>query len=299
MSRKRVTIVALIALLAGIIFGASLVEIRQPERSADKRSGRGDSDDLSSPDSQIGSGLGRDAQIEPGTVYRMPEGPDSVGPPFPEKVVKIARLDLFVDERRVDDAASRAEQIGESMGGYLARSSRTDSGEGIRKATMTIRVPTDRFEEALDKLGELGEIVSLETSVEDHSSKMVDLDPRIRNKEAHRDRLLALMSQAGSVQDTLSIQDRLQGVTEELEVLKAQKASLESRISYASIELSMTEEHLADSDYWSRATRVFVSTLGVVSLAVAPLVAIALFAAPLALGVRIALGRRRGRNRDL
>lgn len=301
MGRKRALLLASVAAVAGLAFGAGVARVGlTPGGTAGERPATEDSAE------EIRGGRPPSTTPEdagPASAGTVPEV-ESDGPPLPGKLAKSASMEIAVGEGGVDGAATRAEEIAASLGGYPARSNRSDSGDGRRTASLVLRVPADRFEEALRRLGDLGETLRLETSAEDQSSKIVDLDARIRNKEAHRDRLLAIMAEARSVQETLSVQDRLQSVTEELEVLKAQKAGLESKTSYATTSVSITEDHTGDFTgkrpgnfgYWDRAVRVFTATLGVIIVALAPVLALAVVVVPAGWALRSGVRRFRRRS---
>jgi hypothetical protein len=69
------------------------------------------------------------------------------------------------------------------MGGYVGGS---QAGTQEQTASVTLRVPADRFDELLTRLQELPDValMSMSTREEDVTRQIVDLDARIRNLEA-------------------------------------------------------------------------------------------------------------------
>jgi hypothetical protein len=126
---------------------------------------------------------------------------------------------------QVEPGLAAVEQIARDLGGYLAV--RNDS-------SITIRVPRGAFDEAIRRIGLTGDVVHKEISAEDVTDKYVDMESRLRNAKAMRDRLQDLLQRA-QVKEALEIQVQLGKVTEEIEVLEGQLKLMRDKIAYSSI----------------------------------------------------------------
>jgi hypothetical protein len=126
---------------------------------------------------------------------------------------------------QVDPGLSAVEQIARDLGGYLAV--RTDS-------SITIRVPRASFDEAIRRIGATGDVLHKQITAEDVTDKFVDMESRLRNAKAMRDRLQDLLQKA-NVKEAIEIQAQLGKVTEEIEVLEGQLKLMRDKIAYSSI----------------------------------------------------------------
>lgn len=241
--------------------------------------GGGETDASYSPAKQGADGVTSEEAVAPGlsggsgsSIGRPDIVPDDSSiPPLPDKVVKSGDVQLQVHEGGVNDAYTRAMGIAREFGGYIASSS-TSNQPGGSTAMVLLKVPAGRFEEAVDRLHGLGEVKSLSISGQDVSAQYVDLQARIANLEAQRDQLRTLMTQAKTVQETMAIQDRLFSVTQQIEQLKGQLQMLETKTSYGTLSLTISDipdgtRPLPQPEGWgtrealSKAAHAFVDTL--------------------------------------
>lgn len=225
--------------------------------------------------------------------------PDSSAP---ERVIKTGDLSIAVPDGDVQQTHLRAGAIARELGGYVSSSS-SSSGTKGGTATVVVRVPAERFEEMAEKASALGEVRSMSTSGQDVSAQFVDLEARLRNLEAQREQILTLMTQAKTVQETITIQDRLFSVTEQIERIKGQLKSLESKAAYSTLTVTVTQTSApAPGDGWgtgkalSRAAHAFVDTLNGFIVLLGPLAFLAIVAVAIWIPVRIAVRRRRART---
>ncbi|MEO8799879.1 MAG: DUF4349 domain-containing protein, partial [Polyangiaceae bacterium] len=126
---------------------------------------------------------------------------------------------------QVEPGLAAVEQIGKDLGGYLAM--RNDT-------SITIRVPRASFDEAIRRIGLTGDVIHKEVSAEDVTDQFVDMEARLRNAKAMRDRLQELLQRA-AVKEAIEIQAQLGKVTEEIERLEGQLKLMRDKIAYSSI----------------------------------------------------------------
>jgi len=129
---------------------------------------------------------------------------------------------------QVSPALDAIEGIARSMGGYLE--SRNDT-------QIQIRIPRARFDEALHKVEASGDVIHRDVSAQDVTDAYFDLDARLRNARAVRDRLQALLEKA-AVKEAIEIQKELERVTGEIEVLQGKLKLLSNKIAYSTIDVS-------------------------------------------------------------
>lgn len=114
-------------------------------------------------------------------------------------------------------------------------------GEQERAASVTIRVPADRFDEVLAQIrAAAAEVVSSNVNTRDVTDQYVDLQARLSSKRAEEQSYLSLLARAEKVEDILKIDQALASVRTQIEQLSGQLASLKTRIAYATITVRVT-----------------------------------------------------------
>jgi hypothetical protein len=129
---------------------------------------------------------------------------------------------------QVEQGLGAVEGIAKELGGYL--SSRADKA-------ITVRVPRHKFRDALTRIEQMGNVLHRSVGAEDVTDQYVDMDIRLKNGRAMRDRLQQLLQNAG-VKEALDIEKELARVTQEIEQLEGRLKLLRDRISYATITVS-------------------------------------------------------------
>jgi hypothetical protein len=229
-----------------------------------------------------GTQAGYDMTLDSGKVRemsatRLPE----VGP----SVIKTAELSVEVARGDFQESVQRAVQSAARYGGFVF--STTVDDDSSRSGTIVIRVPSVRFEEALDDLKGLGDTERESISGQDVSQEFVDLRARQRNLEAQEAVLLELMNRARSVTDTIRVQSELQGVQLDIERIRGQLRYLEDQTDFGTITAHLSEAGAAASKpgtierAWQQAVEMslrFLSTLIVASGVIIPLAILALIA---------------------
>ena len=124
----------------------------------------------------------------------------------------------------------------------------------------------------------LGTVQNLAIGGQDVSAQYVDLQARLKNAEAQRDAMLALLGQAKTVADIIAVQTQLGQITAQIEQLKGQISYYDHATSYSTISVSVHEAAVAlkpaNTDSWGVSAALlqglhgFVSTLDYVLVGV-------------------------------
>jgi hypothetical protein len=84
-------------------------------------------------------------------------------------------------------------------------------------------------------------VVESSTSTQDVTEQVVDLQARLENLRAERERLRELYQRANDTEDVLAVERRLSEVQTEIERTEARLQSLERRVAYSTITVEMRE----------------------------------------------------------
>src|SRR5437762_1294802 len=116
-------------------------------------------------------------------------------------------LTAKIDMRSKDPWATsdRAQAIASGLGGDVLNLTQSGSGD-TRSASLTIRVPSSRFADALQQLRTLeGEIQTSGVSAQDVTDQFVDLQARLAAKQAEEQRYIAILNRANTIDEILKV----------------------------------------------------------------------------------------------
>jgi hypothetical protein len=155
------------------------------------------------------------------------------------KIVKTGYLTLEVED--IAETIDKVADMAAELGGYVVSSDKHEY-EGGTSGRISIRVPSERFEEAFESLRQFAIAVPYEnTEAVDVTEEYVDLEARLRNLEATEAQYLALMEKAEEVEDMLMVQKELSNVREEIERIEGRMLYLERTSDMALIEINLQE----------------------------------------------------------
>lgn len=158
-------------------------------------------------------------------------------------VIHTANMSIVVPEPSA--SVQEIANLANDMGGFVVSSNVfqtffSEANVSADRASITIRVPSERLDEALAaiKTGAT-EIQSESISGQDVTQEFTDLQSRLRNLEAAEEQLLEIMEAATDTEDVLQVFENLRRVSEEIEVIKGriQYLSESARLSAIAVEL--------------------------------------------------------------
>lgn len=174
----------------------------------------------------------------PGTQAQSTPGVP-VSPQAP-MIIKNGEIDLLVKDTTI--AIDQVTQIAGDNGGYVISSQAVDTGD-TKTATMTIGVRADQFDTAMRRLRQIAIKVQREiSSGQDVSSEYVDLQSRLRNLEATRDRVQALLAQAKTVTEAMQINQQLSDIEGQIEQIEGRMTYLSGRAAYSTITITLIQQ---------------------------------------------------------
>ena len=132
-------------------------------------------------------------------------------------------------------AAGSVRGIATAAGGYQA-----SADGGGSQITVSLRVPTDQYDAVLDKLAAVGEVTARSESSQDVTAQSADVNSRVESMTASVARVRALLAQATTIADVISIESELSVREANLESLQQQQAALNGQVAMSTISLSLS-----------------------------------------------------------
>jgi hypothetical protein len=156
------------------------------------------------------------------------------------KLVRNASLDLVV--KRPAESAEQVRALAQRIGGYL-ENSQVSGDQDAPNASLTVRVPAARFEEARAEIRKLGlRIESEKVDAQDVTRQYVDQDARLRNLRAEEEQLLGILKRASTVSDTLEVSEKLNDLRGQIEQQQSEFEALSKQIETVAITVSLRAE---------------------------------------------------------
>lgn len=165
----------------------------------------------------------------------------------PEKLIYSASA--TVETTEFDQTVEKLSALVEQYGGFVQSSSVNGSNyytqsrgySSERYANYVIRVPSDRFSTLMSSLSTLGNVPYSHTYTENITAQYYDTDARLTAYKTQEARLLEMMEAAESVDDLITIEEKLTQLRYQIESLQSTLRNWDRQVSYSTLDLSVQE----------------------------------------------------------
>lgn len=166
----------------------------------------------------------------------------------PSMVIRTGTATVEVDS--VEAAVARVQRLAVQLGGYVGNTSLNTGDEERRSATIELKIPAARFDQAVNGLRPVGKVESVQTQAQDVGEEYVDLAARNANARRLEERLLALLAtRTGKLEDVLAVERELARVRQEIDVQEGRLRYLRSRVAVSTLTVTLHEPHPLVGDY--------------------------------------------------
>ena len=150
--------------------------------------------------------------------------------------LRIQRGSIALQVERVPDAVLAIEAIARDLDAFIE----SQQSYKDESASLVLRVPADRLDQALARLAELGEETRRKIEARDVTDEVGDLEARRHNLIALRDRMRSLLQRAVSVEDVLRVEKELTRLQTELDALEGRLTRLKHDVARARLEVHLS-----------------------------------------------------------
>lgn len=145
-------------------------------------------------------------------------------------LIYVGDLQMAVDEAELVSTLDKVIDVAEALGGYLA---------GRKDTSVQVRIPSYRFRDGLTRIEKLGEVLHRTVTADDVSEQYSDLEVRMLNLKATRQRLQEFLARAGTIQDMLTVAQELERVAAALEQIEGKMRFLRSRAAFSLVTVAV------------------------------------------------------------
>ena len=147
-------------------------------------------------------------------------------------VVRTAQLTLQVAD---PTAATRGVRTAVAAAGGVVAEEQVDT----TGAWLVVRVPASGLDRLVDDLAATGTVLARSGRTEDATEQVVDLDSRIATQQASVTRVRALLAQATSIGDIVSVEAELARREADLDSLQRRLATLKDRVALSTLTVEL------------------------------------------------------------
>jgi PKD repeat protein len=167
----------------------------------------------------------------------------SYSPDTNRMIVRTGNISILVVD--IPDSVNTISQLAQQFDGYVV-SSRTWKDDNNIHGSISIRVPSEQYDNVLSKLNQLAdEVISQNTTSEDVTEEYTDLNAKLTNLQAAEQQLLTIMNRAEKVEDVLAVQAQLTDVRSQIEQIKGRMQYLERTSSTSLINVNLEQSQLS------------------------------------------------------
>jgi uncharacterized protein DUF4349 len=162
-------------------------------------------------------------------------------PPTPaDMVIRSGTASIQVDS--IEPALAAVRALALRVGGYIANT-QIQGGDGqLRLATLEVKMPAARFEEALGGLQPIGKVEAVNVTAEDVGEEFVDVTARMENARRLERRLIGILAnRTGKLHDVLEIEQELARVREEIERHEGRLRYLRAHVATSTLAVTVHE----------------------------------------------------------
>jgi len=156
-------------------------------------------------------------------------------------IIRTGQASVEVDslERGIRAVRSLAGRVG----GYIANSSIAEGTDQMHSATLEIKIPAPRFEDAIGGLQPIGHLESVSVNAEDVGEEFVDVAARAMNGHKLEQRLIDILgTRTGKLSDVLAVERELARVREDIERQEGRMRYLRTRAAMSTLSVTVHEK---------------------------------------------------------
>jgi anti-sigma factor RsiW len=153
---------------------------------------------------------------------------------------------LTISVKDLAATRGRLDAILRARGGYVANITINTEKDEPASLNAEAHIPADVCDAALADLRALGHVEQEQQGSEEVTSQVVDLNLRLKNARLTESTLEDILrTRAGKLSDVLDVEKEMANVRGDIERMEGEQKALNSRVAYASIQLTLNQEYAA------------------------------------------------------
>jgi uncharacterized protein DUF4349 len=139
-------------------------------------------------------------------------------------------LDVRVDAEQFGSTLDAVVDAAAGLGGYIAAQD---------DHSVTVRVPSARFRDAIRAVEKLGEVTHRSVQAQDVTEEFHDLGVRLKSMQATRDRLQEFLGRAKTIEEVLRLEQELGRIAGEIDRLEGRIRFLQAQAAFSTLTVAL------------------------------------------------------------
>lgn len=172
---------------------------------------------------------------------------ENMNTPMGRKIISSYTVDM--ETKEYDESIKSLNNLISSYGGFMTQTN--EGNYNNRYITMTVSIPSNKAAEFIDKVGEIENLIINEKSLnsEDVTDRYTDTELRLKTLREKLERLNALQAEQPELEELLKLENEITNTILEIERIEGSLRSMDSKIDYTTIDLSIREISSVVSTY--------------------------------------------------
>lgn len=175
----------------------------------------------------------------------------------------IYTADLTLRVKDVPAAGTAATGDVTAVGGYVSSEQEIipQTKDGVPQINLQLKIPVAQWQQTFAKLSQLGKQLAQSQQAVDVTQQVADVNSRVASAQSAISQLRALLKNAGSVSQLLSVQNEINSQESDLEALLAQQQALAHQTSYATVTVTLVGQHARIVQHHKKTSHGFAAGL--------------------------------------
>lgn len=149
-----------------------------------------------------------------------------------KKLIKTGNISLEIEN--LSESILKVEEWVLNYDGYISTSSNSE-----KNAWFNIKIPSTKFDDAMNSACSLGNVLNHLENTEDVSEQYYDLESRLQNKKTMKSKLENYLKNAKDIKDLLEIERELNSVISEIDSMEGRLKRLANQVEYSTITINL------------------------------------------------------------
>ncbi|NBI91307.1 DUF4349 domain-containing protein [Lachnospiraceae bacterium] len=208
-----------------------------------------------------------DYAAEEGVEAAATDGGETVSVASNRKLIKDVYMDVETGD--FDKLLATVEGRVDALGGYIENMNVHNGsgayGNSLKGANLTIRIPKDKLGQFVTEVSECSNVVSRSEKTQDVTMEYVDLESHKKALMTEQERLLELLGRADTMEDIITIEERLSQIRYEMESMESQLRTYDNLVDFSTVTLSIKEVEVLtptrEETAWEKMSKGFVASM--------------------------------------
>ena len=161
-------------------------------------------------------------------------------------IVRTGTIKLEVDN--FDETEKKIIDIVRNYNGFVSNNTSRLNPSGQKQGTITIRVPTDKYDVLISDVAATGKVMSQNISSRDVTEEYIDLEARQKTQKELESRLLKLLSEkTARLTDIVEVEEKLASVRNNIESTEGRMRFLRNQAEFSTLTISVFEPSLLET----------------------------------------------------